>query len=208
MKIIKLLLLFTGLAVLASCTKYPATDSRLLEDLAILTQYDKKADFKSYQTFSIVDSIAFKTDKDSGYMLNANVQAVLTRIKENMTQRGYHEVDHELNPDLAINVIVFEITNTYVYSYYPGWWWGGYYPPYYWGYPYGGYYYPYYPVYYSSYTSGTMVIDMGAFKDIVDNKVPIVWSAFIRGLLTGNHTISQINEAIDQAFAQTKPFQQ
>ncbi|HTX89562.1 MAG TPA: DUF4136 domain-containing protein [Bacteroidales bacterium] len=212
MKIIKYLLFIAGAIVIlfSSCSKYPSTSSRLLEDLAVYTQYDLKADFNSYKTFAIVDSIAYRSDDDSGFVLNANAQAVLTRITENMQQLGYTLVPHTANPDLAINVAVFEVTNTYAYSYYPGWYWGWYYPPNYWGGWYGyGYYYGYYPVYYTSYSSGTLMIDMADYKhpDTVAQKIPIVWNAYIRGLLTGNHTISDINSSIDQAFDQTKPFQ-
>jgi hypothetical protein len=208
MKIFRIILFLSGLLVIGSCTKYPSTSSRLYEDLAVLTQYNVKADFSKFKTFSVVDSITYISDKDSGRILDANAQAVLTRIKENMIQRGYTEVMPDLNPDLGINVAVVEVTNINVY--YPGWYWGyyGYYPPYWWGYPGYDYYYPYYPVYYSSYSSGTLIIDMADFQDLTsNNEIPIVWNAYIRALLTGNHTISDINSSIDQAFSQTKPFQ-
>ncbi len=199
-------MLFAGLLIISSCTKYPPTSDRLLEDLAILTQVDVKTNFGLYKTFSIADAIPYIKDNDSGYVPNPNAQAVLDRIILNMTQRGFTQVAHTANPDLGINAAVVEVTTTVVYNYYPGWYWGypGYYPPDWYGYPGYGYYYNYYPVYYTSYSSGTLIIDMVNFKDLTpDNKIPVCWNAFIRALLTGSHTISDINTAIDQAFAQS-----
>ena len=204
MKTIKITLIFAGILILASCTKYPPTSSRLLEDLAILTQYDVKTDFGLYKTFAIVDSATYVTDKDSTRILNTNVKAVLDRISQDMISRGFTKVAASAEPDLGINVTVVETTNIIVY--YPGWYWGydGYYPPYWWGYPGYNYYYPYYPVYYTSYSSGTLIVDMANFKaKTADNKIPVVWNVFVRALLTGNHTISDINTGIDQAFTQS-----
>ena len=48
-----------------------------------------------------------------------------------------------------------------------------------------------------------MIIEMVNFKKLVDNKVPVVWNAYIRGLITDTHTTSDITGAIDQAFTQT-----
>ena len=47
------LLLGMGLLLTLSCTKYPPSSDRILEDLAIVTQYDTKADFNNYKTYSI-----------------------------------------------------------------------------------------------------------------------------------------------------------
>lgn len=207
MKKIKLILVFAGLLVLMSCTKYPPTSSRLLEDLAILTQYDVNTNFKAYTTFSIVDSVAYINGDDSGVYFDNDVKSLLDRIAWNMEKLGYQRKAKTENPDFGINVVLVKATNL-VY-YYPGWYWGygGYYPPYWWGYPYYDYYYPYYPVYYTTYSSGTVIIDMVNFKALTpDNNVPVVWNAYIRALLTGNHTASDINAGIDQAFAQTKGF--
>jgi hypothetical protein len=92
---------------------------------------------------------------------------------------------------MRIRVIYYQNTTVYTYSYS---WYGGYYP-----------YYPYYPVYYSSYTTGLADIELADMTsaNIVNNQVPILWSAGIRGLLTGSHTTSEITGRIDQAFIQT-----
>ncbi|MEI6888238.1 MAG: DUF4136 domain-containing protein [Bacteroidales bacterium] len=204
MRFFKLTLLAAGFLSLASCSKYPPLSSRLLEDLAILTQYDVNTNFGQYKTFSMVDSISYISDKSTKKILDAQAKAVLTRIAQDLTSRGYQEVAKSTNPDLGINVSAIEVTN--VTAYYPGWYWGypGYYPPDWWGYPGNSYYYPYYPTYYTSYSSGTLSIEMVNFKKInPKGQIPVVWNAFIRGLLTGTHTTVDITNSIDQSFAQT-----
>ncbi len=192
------------LGIFVSCTKYPPDVTRLQEDLVIYTQVDIEKDINQFHTFSIVDSIAYIDNKDSSHILNANAQAVLDRIIQNMQNRGFVKVDKVDNPNLGITVSVIKTTNTSVY--YPGWWWGypGYYYPDYWGYPNSWYYYPYYPTYITSYSTGTLLIDMFDFVNITpDGKIPVVWFAYIRALLTGYHTLNEIEQSIDQAFVQT-----
>jgi hypothetical protein len=185
----------------ASCTKYPPDSGRLTEDLVVYTKYNTSANFNQYKTFAIVDSISYVSTIDSGKVMNDNTKAVLDRIVKNMESRGFSKVSHLNNPDLGINVGVVKTTNVDVY--YPGWYWG-YYDPYYWGYPGGGYYYPYYPTYITSYSAGSLLIDLVDFKNpTADNKFPVEWMVFIRALVTDNHSISQIQTSIDQAFTQT-----
>jgi hypothetical protein len=201
------LLILAGSLIFTSCTKYPGVVDRLDEDLVVLTQYDVKADFSQYSTFAIPDSIVYYTDTDSGRIQNANTNLLVNQIVQNMESRGYNRVAPDQDPDLGFNVTLFKNTNIDVY--YPGWYWGygGYYPPDYW---YGGwygydYYYPYYPVYVTSYSTGTVVIDLVDLKNVnvIDQKISIPWNAYIRALLTGYHTSAEITHSIDQAFIQT-----
>jgi len=196
------------LGIFVSCTKYPPDVTRLQEDLVIYTQVDIEKDFNQFHTFSIVDSIAFIDNKDSGHILNADAKAVLDRIIHNMENRGFVKVGKGDNPNLGITVSLIKTTNTSVY--YPGWWWGypGYYYPDYWGYPNSWYYYPYYPTYITSYSTGTLLIDMFDFVNITpDGKIPVAWFAYIRALLTGYHTLNEIEQSIDQAYVQTPSLQ-
>jgi hypothetical protein len=189
-----MLIMALGLIFSLSCTKYPQTEERLLEDLAILTQYDTKADFNSYKTFSVPNAIVKITDNDTTMITNQTATAVLNQISADMQSRGFVLAIAPQIPDLGIQVIYFQ--NTYIYTYYYDWW--GYYPYYY-------YYYPYYPVYYSSYTTGMVNIELADLKnaDPVNKRMDLRWNAFIRGLLTGDHTTSEITAAVDQAFEQT-----
>lgn len=199
-----LFILVAGLAIFASCSKYPPGVTRVQEDLVVYTQIDIQKDFNQFQTFAIVDSIAYIDDNDSSHILNPEAQKVLDQITLNMQNRGFLKVDKDQNPDLGISVSLIKTTNTSVY--YPGWWWayGGYYPPYYWGWDDYWWYYPYYPTYITSYSAGTLLIDIADFINITpDKQIPIAWFGYIRALLNGTHTMDQVTASIDQAFIQS-----
>jgi hypothetical protein len=150
----------------------------------------------------IPDSIGVIDKDDSSLVQNANTDLIVNQIVTNMESRGYQRVNNDA--DLGISVVYFKNVNVTVY--YPGWWWGypGYYPPGYWGYPGYGYWYPYYPAYYTSYTVGTVAIEMFDLKNAEQEEtIYIRWNAYIRGLLSGNHSSSDITNSIDQAFEQT-----
>jgi hypothetical protein len=185
-----LLLLGAGL-ILASCTKYPPETDRLLEDLAVVTQYDTKINFNNYKTYSIASSVMKITDKDTVALTDQTAVAALAEIDKNMQSRGFVKTTAAAKPDFGIQVLYYENTTVYTYTYY----WGGYYYP----------YYPYYPVYYSSYTTGMANIELVDLKyaDETSQRAPIRWNAFIRGLLTGQHTTAEITGKVDQAFIQT-----
>ncbi len=201
----KFILLFLGVGLmLASCSKYPPSSDRLLEDMAIYTKVDLNVKFEEYKTFAIVPVVSYIDGKDSASITTPNAISLLNRITSNMTGRGFKSVATNAHPDLGINVTAIKNTNTSVY--YPGWYWGypGYYPPNWWGYPGYGYGYPYYPTYVVTYSTGTVIIDLVDLKNpTADNKVMIRWNAYIRGLLTTTHTENDILRCVDQAFAQT-----
>jgi hypothetical protein len=193
-----LLILGLGLVLTLSCTKYPPSSDRLLEDLAIVTQYDTKIDFNNYKTYSIANSITKITDKDTTNITDANATAILDQIAKNMEKRGFVKSVAPQKPDLGIQVLYFQ--NTEVYVYYYDWW--GYYPYWY-------YYYPYPSTYYYSYTTGMGNIELIDLKNAntASNILYIRWNAYIRGLLTGNHSQSEMLNGIDQAFIQTPQLQ-
>jgi hypothetical protein len=190
------LMLIASMALFfASCSKYPPTSDRLLEDLAIATQYDLKADFNSYKTYAVSQNVYKITSHDTTLMTGSQITAVINEVAKNMESRGFVKPTGENKPDLGITITYYE--NTYVYSYYPDYWWG--YPYYGWG-----WYYPYYPTYYSSYTAGAANILLVDLKNPApNNQLYVRWNAYIRGLLTGSHTESEVLSAIDQAFTQT-----
>jgi hypothetical protein len=187
------LILGLGLVFSVSCSKYPPSSDRLLEDLAVITQYDTKADFNTYKTYSLPTSVVKVTDKDTTQLTNATAMAVLNQLDKNMKARGFVPVVSPAKPDLGIQVVYYQNTYVYTYSYD------------YWGYPYYGWYYPYYPVYYASYTAGMLNMDLVDLKNPVpgSQKLYVRWNAYIRGLLTGDHTNADITGTVDQAFTQT-----
>jgi hypothetical protein len=189
-----ILILGLGLVFTLGCTKYPPSSDRVMEDLAIITQYDTKINFNNYKTYDIASAVVKITDKDTTQLTDATATAVLNEIAKNMESRGFTRVVTPAIPDFGIEVLYYQNTTIYTYSYN------------YWGYyPYWGYYYPYYPVYYSSYTTGLADIQLIDLKvtDPVNHKLYMRWNGYIRGLITGGHTTSEIVGAVDQAFIQT-----
>jgi hypothetical protein len=191
------LIMALGLMFTQSCTKYPPSSDRLLEDLVVITQYDTKIDFNDYKTYAIAGSIIKITNKDTVELNTSTSVAILNQIDLNMKARGFVPAISPAKPDFGIQVVYYENTYVYTYSYD------------YWGYPYYGWYYPYYPVYYSSYTAGMLNMDMVDLKVTIPNsqKLYVRWNAYIRGLLTGTHTTYEITGKVDQAFIQTPQIQ-
>jgi hypothetical protein len=189
-----LFILVLGLLFTLSCKKYPPSSERLLEDLAILTQYDTKVDFNTYKTYSLASNIIKITDDGNTPLTGNTADAILKQIDINMAARGFVKVAATAKPDLGIEVLYFQNTTVYTY-YYDYWGWYGYYYP----------YYPYYPVYYASYTTGMANIELLDLKtaDTTNHLTSIRWNAFVRGLMTEGHTTSEITGSVDQAFIQT-----
>ena len=185
-------ILGVGLVLTLSCTKYPPSSDRLLEDLAVITQYDTKADFNTYKTYNIANTITKITDKDTSIVAGQIATDVLNQIDKNMKARGFVPAATGEIPDLGLQVTYFQNTNVYVYYYD---YWG-------WYYPYYGYYYP---TYYSTYTTGLAAIEIIDLKngDNTNHRASIVWNGYIRGLLTSGHSTYDITNSIDQAFIQT-----
>ncbi len=198
MKTKLLIILGLGMIAMTSCTKYPPSTTRLTQDLAIYTQYDVTTDFNEYKTFSIPNTVVYINGKDTSTLDNKNTTALLTSIAQNMVKCGFTQIANTAKPDFGINVTAIKTTTTTVYS--PGWYYGypGYYP---WGYP--SYGYPYYPTYVTSYSSGSVIIDLVDLKKVEHNTVMVRWNAFIRGLMTNTHTQADITNSVDQAFTQT-----
>ncbi|MBP8767895.1 MAG: DUF4136 domain-containing protein, partial [Parabacteroides sp.] len=92
---------------------------------------------------------------------------------------------------------------------YPYWWWNypGYWSPGYWGPGWGNWYYPY-PVVYS-YSVGSLLtelVDLDApAASKADAKLPVLWTAYMSGLLSGSDKFdTQLAvRAIEQAFVQS-----
>lgn len=179
----------------------------------VATLHDTDNDFTTYATFSLPDSVVDAGDPDDpGYIEVSHEydRAILARIRSNLVALGWTEIPEDSIgstrvPDVVIMVtaLISETTNIWYYPPYWGWWggwyggaWGGYYPG--WGYP------CCYDV--TTYTTGTIGIDMAAMKDLdpTTETAPIAWAARLNGLANkSNANQSRIEKAIDQAFAQS-----
>ena len=171
--------------LVGSCTKEPLNNLSEDEGRIYVTKHDETANFGTFQTFSIADSVAVIEDNQfSGLALTSVDLAYVQAVKDQMQQRGYTLVARDANPDLAINVnrIYNSYTGIFSYNDYMNYY-NGYWDPYYWGYP--GYDF-YFPSYYGFYeiTEGALSID---FFDLMnaasggDNNIKGIWNGLIRG---------------------------
>lgn len=174
------------LAILSftSCKKDPLNNLSNDESRIYVTNYDTTADFTSYKTFSITDSVDVIEDNQLlGKELSGYDTAVISTVTQLMQQRGYQLVSREASPHLAFNVAKVINTSTGIFSY-PDYWdfYGSYYDPYYWGYPGYGYYSPYAVGVYTM-ASGGLEIDLLDLKNAAThaNKITVIWSGLVRG---------------------------
>ncbi len=166
----------------------------------VYTVYDENYAFSAGSTYSIPDEIVKISDglgDDVEYIQDLYAVPMLNKIKANMTALGWTRVDADQNPDIELLPAAWTSTTIVSGGYYGGYW--CYWDPYYCG---GGWYYPY--PYYSSYTTGTFVMFMTDPQNLsTDDSRKVVWTSAINGLLTGSYDANRINQAIDQAFAQS-----
>lgn len=194
-------------AVLSLWACQPEPDTlRLLDELVVSTNYDTDKDFTAYATYSMAtDTIGFVSNRNPIDTIIVQQESdfprpVLQRIAANLNSLGYTRVSKDDNPDLRINVYVINDYNLFQQVIYPNY----YYPSYYgYGYGYGSYYgYPYVNTY--AVNTGSLVIEMLDLRTITpDQKVKVIWNAFMGDVYNTVDLIKQTEKAIDQAFAQS-----
>ena len=199
---------------LAGC--YPDKIDYVDEYDVAATLYDEEVDFGAFETFSVIDTIIHLTDdgEDDPNFTREHDDFILGLVRDNMSEKGYTEIPSpdSLNaPDLII--MIQALSSEYYSYYYGGYWdwypgWGWWYP----GYPgYPGYpwypSYPWYPGYISSYTTGTLMIEMADREsyDPEDNSVEFIWTGLVDGLLVKNssNTRNRLEKQINQLFTQS-----
>lgn len=188
--------------VLASCTKDPVSKLSSEESRIYITNHDSTANFSSFKTFSISDSVAIISNNHLREKTHdAYDSTLIAAVSNALVQRGYTLVTKDQHPDLGINVN--NIINTYTgyvdygdyYSDYYGYW-----DPYYWGY--GGY--GYYGSYIGTYqvNEGVISIDMFDLKDAAGTgKIKSVWNGVIRGdgIFQNANISSNVQALFDQS---------
>jgi hypothetical protein len=215
--------LISGSVFLHGC--YPDDSLSYSETDVALTGYYDSVDFSTLRTYYMPDTVyPFRDDTTDKTPIEGQ-ELILSEIASNMTNYGWTRIaeDDTLHkPDVMLTATAIVTTTVYVgwwYPYYPGWGWGW---PWYWykkspretnywypGYP--GYYPPGwgwwgYP-YYSSFTTGTLKLDLANPEDIRiidgDTVVPLYWSAALNGILSGSSDEVRLKEGIDQLFEQS-----
>ena len=204
-----------GIALLDGC--YPNDSIAVSETDVVMTAYLKTVNFKTLKTYYMSDTVYPVRDDTSDHALIENNDLIIQTIAGNMEAYGYVRVGDTVEeaPDVRISAAAIAVKNVSVgwwYPYYPGWGWGwykssrgtdywypgypGYYPPGYWG----G------VPYYSSYTTGTLLMEMANPLDyeIVDGDTvtPIYWAGAINGVLSNSSSsdASRITKGINKAF--------
>ncbi|WP_119079077.1 DUF4136 domain-containing protein [Chitinophaga alhagiae] len=192
-----------GALLFSSCRKEPLNDMTEEESRIYVTNYDEQADFTTYNTFSIVDSVAVISNRDSKKELTDYDIKLLGNLKSSLQARGYTLVDKSAKPDLAVNVT--RIDNAYnSIGYNPGWWtgWPGYWDTGYWGYPGWNYWFPgYYTVF--RYNERSVAIDLVDLKNAPkeNNQLTAIWNAMLRG--TGVWNSSNLDSMTTAIFDQS-----
>jgi hypothetical protein len=191
----KILLILPCLALLWGC--YPGGADYVDQLDIVLSNYSKENDFTKMKTYAMSDSIVKVTDDElkTEFVKQSNAATITARIRKNMTAYGWTEVDESQSPDAIILNAAME--TTYINYYYNYWgWYYPYYPP----------YYPYYPPSYTTYTTGTLLVQMVDPKNLgPENQSTVVWTGLINGLTTGSSTSfnSRVNTTVDQLYAQS-----
>ena len=202
MRFLKLLSLAGLVFILTQC--YPDGPEYYDEMDIVYSNYNAGYNFKANKTFAIPSKIVkldgtLVSGGTPNYVNSVYADPMLAKIKQNMVNYGWTEVDISDTPDVTLAPSAIETTTIYYYDYwyYWDWWYGGYYPP-------GGWYYPYYTV--EGYTTGSLLVVMVNPNILTpDDKKTAVWTFVVNGLMEGSSTefTSRFTKAIDQAFTQS-----
>jgi hypothetical protein len=199
----KIVFVLITAACLIGCQTEP-DGLKLYDELVVSTNFDPEVTFGAYTTYAIpTDTIGFISNTNPNDTIIVASQSnkyypklVLERIRSNMNSRGYTAVDKSENPDLGVNVYIVKDFNVFQQVVYPN-----YYYPYYYGY--GSYYsYPYVNTY--AYNTGALVVEIVDLKNVTpDNKVKVIWNAYMGDVYSTIELQQQSLDAIDQAFVQS-----
>lgn len=190
-------------AWLSGCSKEPLNHLTPEETRIYVTNFDSAADFGSYKTYSIADSVAVIDNGRLTRQLTTSDQAYINAVNKYMQQRGYILTSNSASPALALTVNRIYNTSTGVITYgdYYDNYYGSYWDPFYWGYGGYGYYVPYgYTVY--QVTEGAVSIDMLDLKNAKSNgKIGLVWNGLVRGdgIFSEINADAQVKALFDQS---------
>jgi hypothetical protein len=177
------------------------------EFASVTTLLDKEASFSTIKTYALPDTVLYVPRNEDGTQVPAATQAaVLQTLRSNLNALGWTEVANARTTPVDAYVVAAITTETNVYWGYAWWGYWGWYPywPVSWGASTNWYYPPYWYSY--SYSTGTLMVGMVNGKPPTgeDERVPLVWTAAVNGVLADASTNLAIATAgIDQAFQQS-----
>ena len=204
------LVAWAGLA--AACHPGEPTNASDLDLVA--TAHDDSVNFGAIQTFVMPDSVVAIVPPESvatALPFNHDYDdLILNGVAEHLAALGYTRLptfDPDNPPDVVVTIRGIAVRNTDIYVSYPWWgYWGWY------GWPccYGPGWGVGYPIVTAvEYDVGTIVVDMWdrrrTDESQTEGRVPAIWVAALRGLLTDSPADApfRIDQAIDRAFAQS-----
>jgi hypothetical protein len=178
-----------------SCAPDALQDLTPEDSQVFITNYQKSANFRNYQTFSLADSVYLLQNQRTGVSTLPLDFRILGRVADNLTKRGYKRILRSEKPDLGVNVIRISETQSGVVANYNPW-------NSYWGYGGGGgFYYPPTYSYYES-TETYWYIEIVDLKNAVSGQQPsIIWNAQIRG--SGIFDESTLASVVENVFTQS-----
>ncbi len=186
----------------SGCSKEPLGNLNEEESRIYITNFDSAANFSSYRTFTISDSLAVLNNGQASKQSNATDLAFINAVKQQMQARGYSLVSRSAKPDLAVNLTRIYNTSTGIIRYND--YYNSYsnsYDPFYYGYSGYGYYSPYsYATY--SVREGALSVDVLDLKNAAaSNRINVIFSGLIRGSGIFNSSIAA--NQISLLFAQS-----
>ena len=198
------LVVLSGAVMIAAtgCQKDPLKNVTPEESRIYVTNYDSSANFESYKTYNLADSVAVIDNGKVTKEATAADRAYVDAVNKYMQERGYTKVSKDQSPDLGLTINRIYQSSSGVITYGDYWdYYGGYWDPYYWGYGGYGYYVPYgYSVF--EVTEGAVSIDMLDLKDAAgSNKISLIWNGLVRGTGIFNETNAdaQVKALFDQS---------
>jgi hypothetical protein len=204
----KKILFISALVLLAAaCQKEPYPQDGDNEYL-VYTSPAKDADFSSFTTFDIADSLlVIGQSAKPEYSQSNNALALIQAFRTNMEKLGYIYTPSNPDADLGIQLTYMIKTERFVQYYDDPYWWldyPGYWSPGIWG-DWYGFYYPRPMVY--SYSTNALVADMvDLTAEQGDGKsLEVIWSVYIGGPAgpSAAYDVQRMKASIDQAFAQS-----
>lgn len=195
----------------SSAACYPGSISDLGETDLVFTLYDTTANFGSYSTYAMPDSIVRLGAGDEDDIDRTYDAEILDQIASELAALGYTRVTESAMDPPDVVVLVGASSSTYEYWFDSGWWgywgwypgWGPWYPG--WGPP----YYPGYPIYGGSFQTGSLIVTMLAPDEAgpsdPEERIPTVWAGGINGVLSSSaqSTFARLQRLISQMFDQS-----
>lgn len=183
-------LLAAAIALSASLSCYPGDVQSLQEldlSVAIRNPAVPESEFANIATYALPDTIIHvypdTTDPNPPEISRDYDSYILGLVVSHLDARGYQRVvvDPANPPDVLVLVTGSARTMTGA-NWYPGYWWGGYWPP--WGPCYYCYYPPIVTVY--EWDQGSLVITMADPAAPTDSTVSALWIGGVNGVLSSS----------------------